>query len=395
MDTIKRFTPILILLICSIFVYQHYRQLPASVINAVIFLPMVLSLVVIALSIHFNRSPVFFYALLIMLANLVLGMEWANTDLRYALVTAFIPLLMLMYSIFPERGIVSVRALPAYGVLLVSILLSAWIALSSPHWATYIFLNDWLPARYFDWTRIPQSVLMSSVVVFMSMLVLSFVRPSTHMSAGLGVLLMLFAQLHVADISRGLNVFSSTALLMCLYAILQESWRMAYLDELTEIPARRALREKFQKIGGLYSVAMIDVDHFKKFNDTYGHETGDAVLRMIAARLSRVTGGGSAYRYGGEEFTLVFTGKDRDEARVHLETLREKIAGTPFVVNREGRRRSDRGQAQHKHQSVQVTVSIGVADSTKDGVSPWDIMKQADKALYRAKKKGRNRVEQL
>ncbi|HEY9052832.1 MAG TPA: GGDEF domain-containing protein [Gammaproteobacteria bacterium] len=393
MNILKRFIPILILLIFSFVVYQQYKQLPASVINAVIFLPLVLSLVVIALSVHFNRSPVFFYTLLIMLANLVLGLEWVSTDLRYGLLAGIIPVLMLVYSLLPERGIFSLRAVPAYSVLVISILVCLWIAMSSPTWASYVLLNDWLPARYFDWTRIPQSVLISSVVVFMGMLVLSFVKPSTHMSAGLGVLIMLFAQLHVADISRGLNVFSSTALLMCLYAVLQESWRMAYLDELTEIPARRALREKFQKIGGLYTVAMVDVDHFKKFNDTYGHETGDAVLRMIAAKLVKVTGGGSAYRYGGEEFTVVFTGKDRDEARVHLDALREKIANTPFVVNREGRRRSDRGQVHNKHQSVQVTVSIGVADSSNEVKSPWDVMKLADKALYRAKKKGRNRVE--
>ena len=393
MNIIKRFIPILILLILAFFVYEQYKQLPAAVINAVIFLPLVLSLVVIALSIHFNRSPVFFYTLLIMLANLALGLEWASSDLRYGLLGGFIPVLMLVYSVLPERGIFSLRAMPAYGVLVLSILVCLWIAMSSPTWASYVVLNDWLPARYFDWTRIPQSILISSVVVFMSMLVLSFVKPSTHMSAGLGVLLMLFAQLHVADISRGLNIFSSTALLMCLYAVLQESWRMAYLDELTEIPARRALREKFQKIGGLYSVAMVDVDHFKKFNDTYGHETGDAVLRMIAAKLMKVTGGGSAYRYGGEEFTVVFSGKDRDEAKEHLDALREKIANTPFVVNREGRRRSDRGQVHNKHQSVQVTVSMGVADSSGEAASPWDVMKQADKALYRAKKKGRNRVE--
>lgn len=393
MNILKRFIPVLFLLILAFVVNQQYSQLPSVVINAVIFLPLVLSLVVFFLSIHFNRSPVFFYTLLIVITNLALGLEWAFTDLRHGLLAWFIPVLLLIYSVLPERGILSLRAMPAYIILLVSILLSIGIATSSPAWASYILLSDWLPARYFDWTRIPQSVLASSIVVFMSMLVLSFLKPSTHMSAGFGVLIMLLAQLHVVDISRGLNVFSSTALLMCLYAILQESWRMAYLDELTEIPARRALREKFQEIGGLYSIAMVDVDHFKKFNDTYGHETGDAVLRMIAAKLVKVTGGGSAYRYGGEEFTVVFPGKDCKEAREYLEALREKIASTPFVVDREGRRRSDRGRVHTSHQSVQVTVSMGVADSGGESVSPWDVMKLADKALYRAKKKGRNRVE--
>ena len=58
-------------------------------------------------------------------------------------------------------------------------------------------------------------------------------------------------------------------------------------------------------------VAMVDVDHFKKFNDTYGHDTGDSVLRMIATKLQKVGGGGTAYRYGGEEFSIIFNGKNK------------------------------------------------------------------------------------
>jgi diguanylate cyclase (GGDEF)-like protein len=199
-------------------------------------------------------------------------------------------------------------------------------------------------------------------------------------------------QLHYGDLSRSLTILSSAALIMCLYAILQESWRMAYLDELTELPGRRALREKFQTLGGLYCVAMLDVDFFKKFNDTYGHDTGDAVLRMIAGKLRRVSGGGVAYRYGGEEFTLVFNGKSSDQALAHLETVRQTIEASPFVVNREDRRKPRSGGKNRQSKKVQVTVSIGVADSTSARGDPWDVMKQADKALYRAKKQGRNRV---
>ena len=212
------------------------------------------------------------------------------------------------------------------------------------------------------------------------------------MSAGFGVLIMMIAQMHFGDSSRSLDVFSSVALLMCLYAIMQESWRMAYLDELTGLPARRALREKFQKMGGLYTVAMLDVDHFKKFNDNFGHDTGDAVLRMIASKMSKVSGGGSAYRYGGEEFSIVFTGKYASDARPHLEELRETIASSPFVINRVSRRKDDERTMPRKSKSVTVTISIGIADSSGEISSPWDVLKLSDKALYRAKKLGRNRV---
>jgi diguanylate cyclase (GGDEF)-like protein len=153
-----------------------------------------------------------------------------------------------------------------------------------------------------------------------------------------------------------------------------------------------ALREKFQGIGSLYTVAMLDVDHFKKFNDTYGHDTGDDVLRMIAAKLNKVSGGGLPYRFGGEEFSIVFTGKDSNDALPYLEALREAIASTPFVVNRASRRIDDTMTRPNTSESVTVTVSIGLADSSGEVSSPWDVLKMSDKALYRAKGNGRNRV---
>lgn len=169
---------------------------------------------------------------------------------------------------------------------------------------------------------------------------------------------------------------------------------MAYLDELTGLPGRRSLSEKFRKISGLYTVAMLDVDHFKKFNDTYGHDAGDAVLRMIAAKMSKVSGGGQSYRYGGEEFSIVFTGKKSQETVRHLEALREEIASKPFIIRRAGRRNNRTPVKPVKNNSVKVTVSIGFADSGGNKTSPWDVLKQSDKALYRAKGKGRNCVSE-
>lgn len=392
MRTIKTLAPILILLAIAFYGYQQYSRLPQVILNGIIFLPIMLALLVFALSIHFSRSSVFFYAVLAMIANLVLGMELAKTALSYALLSGLLPLMLLLLTVLPDRGIVSIRAIPAYAILASGIAFSILMVSLSPPFISQALLSDWLPARYFDWTDLPQTVLFISFSSFISMLVLFFLRPSPQMAAGLGVLIMLIVQLHCGDADPSLHVFSSAALLMCLYAVLQESWRMAYLDELTELPARRALREKFQKIGGDYTVAMLDVDHFKKFNDTYGHDTGDAVLRMIATKLSKVTGGGAPYRYGGEEFSVVFPGKDSETARPHLENLRQTIASTPFIVNRASRRKSDNRVKQKKNKPVTVTVSIGVADSKANASTPWDVLKLSDRALYRAKARGRNCV---
>jgi len=389
---IKSLVPVLILVTGSFYAYQWYDRMPVSIIQGTVYLPILLAILVIASSIHFNRSTVFFYAAVVIIANLALELRWIESDLSYALLAGLLPLQLLILTLLPERGIFSLRALPAHASLLLTTAFIIFIVMTSPAWATQFLLTDWLPPRYFDWTQLTQTVLAISVVVFLHMLVLCFLRPSPHMSAGLGVFIMLVTQLHAGGTSSSLTVFSTAALLMCLYAVTQESWRMAYLDELTGLPARRALREKFQQISGLYTVAMLDVDHFKKFNDTYGHDSGDAVLQMIAGKMNNVNGGGLPYRYGGEEFSIVFRNKSAKDAKLHLEALRESIANSPFVINRGSRRKNDKSAKTKNNAPVKVTVSVGVADSNADISSPWDVLKLSDKALYKAKGRGRNCV---
>ena len=120
-------------------------------------------------------------------------------------------------------------------------------------------------------------------------------------------LYLVLALLHVEHIS----VAMCTAAALCLvWGLLRSSHAMAYRDELTGLPGRRALNERLKMLGGNFTIAMLDVDHFKRFNDTYGHDVGDEVLKLVASRIRRVGGGGTAYRYGGEEFCIVFPRKD-------------------------------------------------------------------------------------
>jgi diguanylate cyclase (GGDEF)-like protein len=353
-----------------------------------------LAVIVATLGIRFSRSTIFFYALLVLAANLTLRFGLAGGDLAHALVSAVLPILLVALSLLPERGIVGIKAIPAHAFLITSVLLVVIVVKLSPPWASHLLLSDWAPGRYFDWTGQSQSVLIVSVVALYIMLTLATMKRSLYLSTGFGVLLMLAVQLHFGGAEFSLNVFSGIALLMCLYAIMQETWRMAYMDELTSLPGRRALSEKLQRIGGTYTIAMLDVDHFKKFNDKFGHDTGDAVLRMIAAKMANVEGGGSPYRYGGEEFAIVFNGKKKDEAVRCLDNLRIEIAGKPFVIRHKARRRNDKGDQKDDKKVVKITVSIGFADSGKKPATPWDVVKLADQALYRAKGKGRNCISE-
>jgi diguanylate cyclase (GGDEF)-like protein len=183
-------------------------------------------------------------------------------------------------------------------------------------------------------------------------------------------------------------------------ALIERSYRIAYFDELTGIRGRRALNETFATLRETYSIAVVDVDHFKSFNDTYGHDVGDQVLRKVASQLAGVSGGGAAFRCGGEEFVVVFKGRSVRESLSHVEKLRQSIEEDVFHVRgperskrkREERRRFHKPGRNPQHEAVKVTVSIGMAEAP-EGFSPQQVYKAADKALYRAKQNGRNRVE--
>jgi len=148
---------------------------------------------------------------------------------------------------------------------------------------------------------------------------------------------------------------------------------------------------------------MPDIDRFKKFNDIHGHDIGDQVLQMVAAKIARIGGGGKPFRYGGEEFTIVFPGKTPEQARQQLEALRAEIENYRMVVRRDQRSkqsqsatksgrlgRAQQGTPNPRQQTLSVTISIGYA--TRDPVlkHPEAVIKAADQALYRARKNGRN-----
>ena len=175
-------------------------------------------------------------------------------------------------------------------------------------------------------------------------------------------------------------------------AVLYGAFRMAFIDALTGLPNRRALDERLARSAGRISVAMVDVDHFKRFNDRYGHESGDRVLKVVARQLRRCRGG-NAFRYGGEEFAIVFEGRKVEGASIALEALRGEIEASRVRLGRisSGKRAQAVRKGQHEGE-VGVTVSIGLAERDPEHRSATAVVDAADKALYRSKQRGRNRL---
>lgn len=166
---------------------------------------------------------------------------------------------------------------------------------------------------------------------------------------------------------------------------LEEQRQKALIDPLTSLPNRAAWSERleheikqWQQHGNTLSLAMLDLDHFKRINDNYGHLAGDKVLKIIATVLrKRLRGSDFIARFGGEEFVLLMPATPPAVGAKMLETLRAAIEACPFHF---------------KGERVTITISMGLA-SFKPGEHSDLVIKRADQALYRAKNGGRNRVE--
>lgn len=167
-----------------------------------------------------------------------------------------------------------------------------------------------------------------------------------------------------------------------LYSKTQE---LAIRDGLTGLFLRRYFMERFReeikraaRKRERLSLLILDIDHFKDYNDKYGHVSGDLVLRHLVKIISSMTREGDiSARYGGEEMALLLWALDKKEALAKAEAIRQRIEDNPLMLRREKK---------------SVTVSIGVASYPQDGVLEEELIRIADERLYQAKAEGRNRV---
>ncbi len=324
------------------------------------------------------------------------GLAGFQKELLFDLLCILIPLNFLIFNYLKERGILN-----QYGIrrlLFVGLQIAAafWLVKTNQFGISTYVSMDLLLHPLQGKTIIKQP---GQLAICFSLLVLCthwLLRPNQLRGAWILSLISVIVALHFVPNTQLATVYFMIAGLILVCAIIINSYNLAYKDELTQMPSRRALKQQLSSLGKTYTLAMVDIDHFKKVNDNYGHDVGDEVLKMLAAHLLSVEGGGKAYRYGGEEFTIIFPGKDASTATVYLDALRNKIASKPFIIRNKKRPKEKSAKKSTKFnnsQKLNITVSIGVAENQAKYNSTQDIMKSADNALYKAKKNGRNRVE--
>jgi diguanylate cyclase (GGDEF)-like protein len=401
-----------VVLFVAAFAVTAGPALPASLSGLTVVGPYVVLVLGVAISAWFNRSRA-----LVLLASLLsayagytaaqgLGPKGFPALAVFTSLSILVPLNALLALAFPERGVRQHRNYRWLLLGLAEAIVVTWIAnagrssLSGTAW--HDVLNHWL-------LRSPPTPIAARILIavaFAAAVARAWPRRGPRelrkeprpLDIGIAAALVaFFLGCEWVGSPGAFGTFMSAAGIILLAAVLQESHRLAFRDELTNLPSRRALEERLSGLGPMYTIAMIDVDHFKRFNDAHGHHIGDQVLRLVAARLAEIEGGGTSYRYGGEEFCVLFAEGTLDEALPHLEELRKDIENYKMAV-RGGNRPRDVGTGTRlrarrpPEKTLSVTVSIGAAERDDTLIRPALVIRAADEALYRAKRAGRNRV---
>src|SRR6266478_1616324 len=354
-----------------------------------------------------------------------------------ALAALLIPLNFIVFAQMRERGLTIAGIAPRFGLLFLESVVFA--VLCRPENSPINLLH---PGTF----PIPLWILLSCAAAI-ALFIQRFFQNRRPIEPGfVWSIVAVFLWLQFAPTGKASDAYVATSALILAASLIETSYVLAYHDELTGIRGRRAFNESLLSLDQQYAIAIVDIDHFKKFNDTYGHDVGDQVLCMVAKRLSDVGGDGQAFRCGGEEFAIVFRNTSAKEAFEHLDALRQRIEKSTFQLRgadrraekaaeksaerssnpRAGTSQSDRRKSAKRKTAaassnkqrdlfpqsasespdrssdrssdrladrLSVTVSIGVAEPSTRIRQPEQVIQSADQALYRAKNEGRNRVE--
>ncbi len=411
LSVLRVFRPVLApaaILLAAVLALVAGPTLPPSLSGLKTLGPYVVLLLGTGMGAWFNRGRAFIAlaSLLAAFAGYSLALEFgAASFAARAVFTAaaiLVPLNFLLALVLPERGVSHHFNYRWLMLAVVETLFVAWIAsagrtsLSGTVWQD--LLEHWL-------LRSPPTPLLGRLL-FAAAFVAAAARARPRVPATetrpldigqAGALLAFFIACEWVDAPGAFGAFMTAAGAILLVSLLQESHRLAFSDELTGLPSRRALEERLHGLGPVHAIAMLDVDHFKNFNDTHGHDIGDQVLRLVSTRLAQAAGGGTAYRYGGEEFCILFPELRLAEALPHIEKIRADIAAYQMAVRGEDRPKNPEAGTRLRHlrladKTLSVTVSIGVAEPDSQRPTPAEVLRAADQALYRAKEAGRNRV---
>ncbi|NIP31291.1 MAG: diguanylate cyclase [Candidatus Dadabacteria bacterium] len=382
---------ILFLSLLGVLKLGHLDKMPVNIVE-------IYSIIVLASSfligLSFKRSRLIYSIIIFALAGFVLYKNVVNINLNLFLLSIYLPFNFFIIYNMHERGVFQLSFWKYSILLIIQILVYLYISGHEKVFAENVFDVRTIDKPFFSdlyLSKISFALYSSVLIYFLA----DFIIKKDFTDSGFFWSFLSTVFLFQADTGTWNQIFClGSAGLILLVSFVLRSYDVAYKDKLTELPSRRSFDEAVSGLGNRYAIGLVDIDFFKKFNDKYGHDVGDQVLKMVASRLSRVGGGGKAFRYGGEEFVIIFPNKDREHCYDHLENLRKDIEKQQFSVRGKNRPRKKPKIPVffRRSKNEKITVSIGVAERTEKHTDVDKVIKAADNALYKAKKDGRNRV---
>ena len=358
-------------------------------------LPYYLLLLVTVLSLVLNRTREAGAALLLIIVYYCIQTE-LQTPLSqprpgsvYFLLSLLVPVGLILLSAMPEKRTIEPWGVAVALIAPVLLLVSILILQIRPD-----LHQVWLPRTGAPTILSSEGFYLFVGAVFSCLLIFFLTRESTR--AGIffaGV--FSFATLNWLQVPMISTVMMLGAGISLFAGAISSMLSMLYSDELTGLLNRKALNREMEVLKPGDILVMADIDKFKVLNDTHGHDTGDEVLKLVAALMAEVGEKGKAYRYGGEEFSFVFRNRETDKVLDALQAIRKKIASYHISIrNRSRRPKNHKSGASYRKntqssKTIRTSVSMGVV-ILKEGENPNEALKRADAQLYRAKESGRN-----
>ena len=360
---------------------------PLASQSLLLYMPYVMAGFGVFVALFLNRlRPILMILTLVLTVFALSGTSFevrlSTLNALYPLITLLLPLNLLLWLFVAERGVKSIR----YSLVLLSIMaaqvLGVWIVTTLPT-ELLSAISSPISEGGESFFKLPSfgsvmMILVANVVIIR----LAMVRKQRVLdSVTLFVIVLMALGLNGISDYGVLAWLTSVSILMIILSMIFDAHQLAYTDELTGLPNRRALLEAFLGLRQNYSVAMVDIDRFKQFNDRYSEDIGDRVLVRVGRVLKRSAVGGGVYRFESGEFSVLFRGKIAEQLRPNLEELRRLVEETELKFDYEG-----------EEIITKVTVSIGVASKDPSLKRLEAVIKAASQALYHAKELGRDRV---
>ena len=236
-----------------------------------------------------ERSRLFAVGAALLTTHLIFQ-PWSLADqqLLNLLTATFVPIGFACLTLFDDARFSMQRAAGQLLVIFAPVAIAAFFSAADPQGAVTTITRDYVDPIYTDWVGVPQLSALTAIIA----IAISLVRAvRKQRAAEAGILYIIVACVLAfaappATATRALWIL--VAALLLIVSLVETAYRMAFYDELTGLPARRALKSMLAALEAPYAIAIVDIDRFKSFNDEHGHHVGDQVLRMVAARLAQV-----------------------------------------------------------------------------------------------------------